>query len=265
MSYCLSLRGVSKSYEAGVRGCSAAVRVLRDVDLDVRAGEIVGISAAPSAGKTTLLMCAAGLIRPDRGTISWFGSTPKRERDARPEGIAYASDRPFPYGFLSARESLEYAAVVRDLPLRDSASRVTGVLERTGLDAVAHRRVDALDGSQLSRLAMAGVLLARPRLILVDDLASGGDADTGHTLTHLLCAAAVDGTGVVLAGRLMAWLSSDSPRPRVPIRMVSLVGGRIEPTSDQPVGPARRSGMTVMPARVAEFARPATAQENEAR
>ena len=59
MSDCLSLRGVSKSFEAGVRGCSATVRVLRDLDLDVFAGEIVGVHAAPSSGKTTLLMCAA--------------------------------------------------------------------------------------------------------------------------------------------------------------------------------------------------------------
>ena len=121
MSYCLSMRGVWKSYDAGVRGCSATVTVLRDVDLDVASGEMVGIAAAPVSGKTTLLMCAAGLLRADRGYVTWFGRPPRRDASARPEGIALAGDRPFPYGFLSIREAVEYAAIVRDLPLRDSA------------------------------------------------------------------------------------------------------------------------------------------------
>jgi len=265
MSDCLSLRGVSKSYEAGIRGCSAAVRVLRDVDLDVSAGEIVGVTAAPSAGKTTLLMCAAGLLRPDRGSVSWFGGPSRRDGAARPDGIAYAGDRPFPYGFLSAREALEYAAIVRDLPLRDSAARVTHALERTGLAAIADRRVDALDGGQLSRLALAGVLLAHPRLILVDDLASGCDAETAHELVFLLCAAAVEGAGVLIAGRLVPWLASDAARPRASIRLVSLVAGRIEPAADQSIGALRRAAPAVMPARVAELPPGSTAQQNEAR
>src|SRR5688500_2067186 len=165
MTDCLSLRNVSKSYHAGIRGCSAAVTVLRDVDLNVFAGEIVAIAAAPAAGKTTLLMCAAGLIRPDRGAVSWFGGPPRRDGSGKPDGIAYAGDRPFPYAFLTTREALEYAAIVRDLPLRDSDARVTHALERTGLAALADRRVDGLDGGHLSRLALAGLLLAHPRLL----------------------------------------------------------------------------------------------------
>ena len=71
------MRGVWKSYDAGVRGCSATVTVLRDVHLDVSPGEMVGITAAPVSGKTTLLMCAAGLLRADRGYITWFGQPPR--------------------------------------------------------------------------------------------------------------------------------------------------------------------------------------------
>src|SRR5215207_6547815 len=80
----LSMRGVSKAYRAGLRGCSATVAVLRDVDLEARAGEVVGIVAARGAGKTTLLMCGAGLMRPDRGTVSWFGERPRADPAARP-------------------------------------------------------------------------------------------------------------------------------------------------------------------------------------
>ena len=265
MSDCLSLRGVCKSYDTGVRGCSASVRVLCDVDLDVAAGEIVAISAAPSAGKTTLLLCAAGMLRPDRGSISWFGG-PARRDGAPPDGIAYASDRPFPYGFLSIREALEYAAIVRDLPLRDSSVRVTRALERTGLAAFEERRVDSLNGAQLSRFGLAAALLACPRLILVDDLASGCDADTAHELVALLRLAAADGAGVLAAGKLVPWLASaDDASPCIPTRPVSLVAGRIEIGTVEPLGAPRRVPVPGLAARVAEHRSQSTAHQNGGR
>ncbi len=224
--------GVWKSYDAGVRGCSATVTVLRDVHLDVAPGEMVGIAAAPVSGKTTLLMCAAGLLRPDRGYVTWFGGPPRRDASARPEGIALAGDRPFPYGFLTIREAVEYAAIVRDLPLGDSARRVGDALERAGLGAIAHRRVDTLEGNALSRLAIASALLARPRLVLIDDFAPGCDADTFAQLLALLRGVARDGSGIVVAGRFATRLSAGADNADVRTRCFTLVAGRVEPTSD---------------------------------
>ena len=278
MSDCLSMRGVWKSYEAGERGCSATVSVLRDVQLDVSSGEIVGIVAAVASGKTTLLMCAGGLLRPDRGSISWFGGPARRDFSSRPDGIAYAGDRPFPYGFLNIREALEYAAIVRDLPVRDGADRVACALERTGLGAIADRRVDEIDGSALARLAVASSLLARPRLVLVDDLAPGYDADTAAELLAVLRGLAREGAAVVIAGRLAARLAALDAFPSQPqMRFLSLDGGRLESISERPAVAARRAAAplpngapheTSLPApraRVAELSPPSSAQENSAR
>jgi ABC-type multidrug transport system ATPase subunit len=268
MSDCLSMCGVWKSYDAGVRGCSATVSVLRDVHLDVAAGDIVGIAAAPASGKTTLLMCAGGLMRPDRGYVSWFGAPPRRDPTVRPEGIAFAGDRPFPYGFLTIREAVEYAAIVRDLPLQDSAHRVTHSLERTGLAAIAHRRVDTLDGNALSRLALATALLARPRLVLVDDFPAGCDADTASELLVLLHYLARDGAGVVIAGRFVARLSSGSlsPAPGA-TRLFTLVAGRVQPSVEQADVAARRVAAALPHAhtRVAEVSPSSAARENGGR
>ncbi len=278
MSDCLSMRGVWKSYEAGVRGCSATVSVLRDIQLDVSSGEIVGIVAAGASGKTTLLMCAGGLLRPDRGSISWFGGPARRDFSSRPDGIAYAGDRPFPYGFLNIREALEYAAIVRDLPVRDGADRVACALERTGLGAIADRRVDEIDGSALARLAVASSLLARPRLVLVDDLAPGYDADTAAELLAVLRGLAREGAAVVIAGRLAARLAALDAFPSQPeTRFLSLAGGRLESISERPALAARRAAaplpngaphetsLHAPRARVAELSPPLSAQENSAR
>ena len=262
MNDCLALRGISKTYTAGIRGCSATVRVLRDLDLDVSGGEVVGVYAPPASGKTTLLMCAAGLLRPDRGSVAWFGCAAKRD-GAIPDGIAYVSDRPFPYAFLSVREAVEYAAIVRDLPLSDHAARVSETLEHTKLAAVAHRRVDALDGAQTSRLALASALLARPRLLVVDDLGSGCDAPATRDILTLLRGCAAQGAGVLIAGRLVPWLAADDGplRVRADTRFVSLAGGRIE--AMRPPGVAPSGALPIAPARVAEWL-PSAAQ-NEAR
>jgi len=76
----LVLRGVSKTYRAGVPGCVAIARVLRGVDLVVRAGERVAVVGAPGSGKTTLLLVAAGALRIDAGDVRSIGAA----RSARP-------------------------------------------------------------------------------------------------------------------------------------------------------------------------------------
>lgn len=74
----LVVRGLRKSFLAGVQGCHARARVLRDVDLEIRTGEIVGVHGAVGSGKTTLLLCLAGLLKPDAGTITVCGAAPGR-------------------------------------------------------------------------------------------------------------------------------------------------------------------------------------------
>ena len=271
------MRGVWKAYEAGVRGCSATVSVLRDLHFDVSAGEIVGVVAAAASGKTTLLMCAGGLLRPDRGTVAWFGGPARRDCSSRPDGIAYAGDRPFPYGFLTIREALEYAAIVRDLPARDGADRVARALDHTGLAAFAHRRVDAVDGGALARLALATALLARPRLLLVDDLPPGANADTTAELLAVLRGVASDGAAVVIAGRLVARLAAlELVNSAVRTRFLTLASGRLESGTERPSVAARRAAAAlpngapldasqlVTRARVAELPPPSTARENGA-
>lgn len=65
----LSIRALSKVYRAGLAGCAATVRALDDVSLDVERGEVLAVVGPGSAGKTTLLRCAAGLLTPDSGTV----------------------------------------------------------------------------------------------------------------------------------------------------------------------------------------------------
>lgn len=268
MPPCLTMRGVAKAYEAGIRGCYAAVTVLRQVDLDVDCGELVALIGAPAAGKTTLLLVAAGLLRPERGVISWFGHKPSGNGASRPAGIAYVGDRPFPYGFLTVQEALEYSAIVRELPLTDNG-RVASALDRVGLAPFADRRVDALDRSLLARLSLAAGLLIDPRLLLVDELPSGCDARTAADVLGVLREVAGGGAGVVVAGYALTSLAVgavgarplDSPAAA---RALLLHDGRLRPLGNA-AGLLRAPASAVTPARVAELMKGGAAARHRAR
>ena len=192
----LSLRDVHRSYRAGVAGCSATVQALRGVDLEVDPGEIVAIVGERGAGKTTLLQCAAGQLRPDRGTISWFGITGDAAR--RPPGVVYVPEKAVYYSSLTVREALEYYATVTEVAISQRSTQVSDVLRRCSLASDTDRRIQTLTDAQLRRLGLAQALLASPRLLLVD---SGSDrgrpADNASMLTDL----ASHGVGVVVASR----------------------------------------------------------------
>lgn len=100
----LLMGGVDKSFGAGVRGCSAEVRVLAGAALVVGAGEIVGVAGEPGSGKSTLLLCAAGRVRPERGSVAWYGLS------AVAAGVRAHTPR-----YLDLRDAFERREMVRAL------------------------------------------------------------------------------------------------------------------------------------------------------
>lgn len=72
--FALSIAALNKTICAGTSTCCCRVRVLCELDLALWPGEMVALTAARGSGKTTVLQCAAGLLRPDAGTIRWFGA-----------------------------------------------------------------------------------------------------------------------------------------------------------------------------------------------
>ncbi len=150
MTRVLSLRAVQKSYRSGVPGCSAAVRVLRRVDLDVAPGEVVGVVGAPGAGKSTLLLCAAGLLRPDAGTVE------------RPRAGSYVSVLPPAYQWMAV---LDMVSLLIRLP---RAAAIRESLDRVGLGGDLARPVGQLSSDALARLHVACLLVTLPVLALID-------------------------------------------------------------------------------------------------
>lgn len=190
---------------------------LRDVGLQVRQGELVGLVGPAAAGKTTLLRLAAGAVAPDRGSVRIAGH-PAHSATAR-RVAGYAPAQPvFPPG-LTVRGALEYYAWFHGPA--SAASQVAAALELADLGAYAHRHPAALPFGALRRVGLAQAALGSRRLLLLDETLDGCDPAARTTLGARLGAWVWNGGAVVLATRDLAAVE------RLADRVVILKGGRV--------------------------------------
>ena len=188
--------------EANVRfGGHAAVR---DVDLDVEAGHITGLIGPNGAGKTTTFNVITGLQEPVSGKVILDGEdiTGAKAHVRARKGIARTFQRLEVFGSLTARENLLTAAEIRRSWSRDRSidpqAEVERLLDRVGIRSVAHERVDAMP-TGLARLVELGRALAtRPRVLLLDEPASGLDETESESFADLLLDLAGEGMGILL-------------------------------------------------------------------
>ena len=165
MSTVLNLETVSRRYGNG--------RGVREVSLDIAAGEIYGLIGPNGAGKTTLLKIIVGLLRPDAGTVRLFGFSLAygfEQAMARVGSLIETADA---YEYMNARDNLKLAArFYPDLP----KTRIDEALEQVGLAAYRHEKVRGYSLGMKQRLGLASALLANPQFVVLDEPANGLDA-----------------------------------------------------------------------------------------
>jgi heme ABC exporter ATP-binding subunit CcmA len=186
----LVLSGVHKRY--GARA------VLAGVELTVDSGTLVSITGANGAGKTTLLRLAAGLLAPERGSITVCGLDPERDGGAYRSRIGFlsAGDRGL-YPRLTVARNLEFAARLGMLERRRLRPAVEEAIERFGLDELARRRVDRLSTGQRQRVRLAATLIHDPDLVLLDEPANSLDDAGIASLEEALADVTLRGGAVV--------------------------------------------------------------------
>jgi putative ABC transport system ATP-binding protein len=178
------LRGVSKTYGEG----AAAVPALREVDLDIRAGEFVAILGPSGSGKTTLLNIIGGIESADRGTIVVAGQdiSGRRPRDLGAFRRAHVG---FVFQFFNLIPTLtayENVQVVMELTGQGDRSRITDLLGAVGLSDRAAHFPAQLSGGEQQRVSIARALATDPELLLADEPVGALDVATGRRVLGLL-------------------------------------------------------------------------------
>jgi ABC-2 type transport system ATP-binding protein len=181
-------RGLVKRYKE--------VLAVDHVDLNVRGGDVYGFLGPNGAGKTTTLRMALGLIVPTEGTVELFGRDPMRQGARALEGVAGFVEAPRFYPYLTARKNLELLAA---LDGDGAAARIDEVLDIVELAPRAGHRVGGYSHGMRQRLGIAAALLRRPRLLILDEPATGLDPAGMRDMRQLIRRLADDGITVLLS------------------------------------------------------------------
>jgi ABC-2 type transport system ATP-binding protein len=188
----LEVRGLVKRYGELV--------AVGGVDLTVEAGDVYGYLGPNGAGKTTSLRMMLGLIRPTAGSVRVFGRDPQETVKAL-DGVAGFVEAPTFYPYLSGRRNLELLA---GFDGDGAAGRIDQALEAVDLAGRACDRVGGYSHGMRQRLGIAAALLRDPKLLLLDEPATGLDPGGMRDMRQLVRRLAGQGITIVLSSHLLA-------------------------------------------------------------
>lgn len=171
--------------------------ILRDLELEIPAGQYVALLGANGAGKSTLLKILSTLVAPSSGTLQLFGRTLKSECAAIRARIGLIGHQSMLYHDLSALENLEFFARLYGVPA--PRRRALDLLDQLGLKARAGDAVKSFSRGMAQRVAIARALLHDPELLLADEPFAGLDAPSTDLLEKTLTGLHAAGKTIILA------------------------------------------------------------------
>ena len=218
----LTTHALSKTY-----GSRQAVK---DLNLEVRGGEVFGFLGPNGAGKTTTIRMALGLIRPTEGRVEILGNDVQTDGARVLPRVGAIVETPALYGYLSGRNNLKaFAYMLGGLP----DSRLDEVLDLVGLAARQKDKVRSYSTGMKGRLALAVALLNDPELLILDEPANGLDPAGIVEMRDLLRGLAASGKTVFISSHVLAEVQQICDRVAI-INLGELV--RVAPVAELVAG-----------------------------
>jgi putative ABC transport system ATP-binding protein len=197
----ISLHQVTKTYETPAGKFAA----LKNVDLEIRPGQFVGIVGKSGSGKSTLLNLVAGIDRPSTGSVAVAG-TEIQSLSENKLAAWRGRNVGFVFQFFQLLPTLTAAENVmlpmdfsKSVPLRERRKRAVALLERVGVGLHADKLPATLSGGEQQRVAIARALANEPPLVLADEPTGNLDSVTATAILDLFRFMANEGTTVVIA------------------------------------------------------------------
>lgn len=191
---------------AGVKRSFGAVHAVREVTFTAAPGRVTGLVGPNGSGKTTLMLMLASLLQPDAGRMSLGGVDPVADPAGVRRLLGWMPDSLGAWPSLTAREVLVATAQLYDLSRDAARARADELLALVDLSALAASPARVLSRGQKQRLALARALVHDPRVLLLDEPASGLDPQARIALRVLLRRLAAEGRTVLISSHVLSEL-----------------------------------------------------------
>ena len=195
----VTLTGVTKTFPVPFQRRS--IVAVRDLNLEVEAGQIYGLLGPNGSGKSTTLKIILGLVMPTCGEARIFG----RESDqvASRESVGFLPESPYFYKFLTGEETLRFYGKLCGLRGASLKKRVEEMLELVGLTTARTRRLAGYSKGMLQRIGLAQALIQEPALLVLDEPTAGVDPAGAREIRDLILALKSRGITVLLSSHLL--------------------------------------------------------------
>jgi putative ABC transport system ATP-binding protein len=215
-------KGISKDFGDG----ASSIRVLHDIDIGFKAGELSMLVGPSGCGKTTLISIIAGILSASAGDVSVFGQELSRLKDTplvkfRLKNIGFIFQQYNLLPTLTAAENAAVALAAGGMSRKPATERAAAMLERLGLGDHVNKFPNQLSGGQQQRVAIARALVHEPRLVVCDEPTAALDAASGHRVMELMREIAVS------ADRACIVVTHDNRVFNFADRIIEMEDGRI--------------------------------------
>lgn len=191
----LSARQLSKRY--------SGLHVVHNVNVTVRAGEVVGYLGPNGSGKTTTARMLAGLLEPSNGTVEYNGRDIHDDLLEFRKRLGYIPEEPFLYPFLSGREYLELVGRLREMPEALLAAKIDGFLRLFNLSGAADQSIASYSKGMRQKIVISAALLHDPEVVIFDEPETGLDVTTTMMLRHLVRTLASRGKAILYSSHIL--------------------------------------------------------------
>jgi ABC-2 type transport system ATP-binding protein len=181
----------------------SGLRVVRDVNVTIRPGEIVGYLGPNGSGKTTTARMLAGLLEPSSGIVEYDGRDIRSGPLAFRRLLGYVPEEPYLYPFLSGREYLQLVGRLRDVSEDVLAAKIDRFLQLFGLSAAGDQSISSYSKGMRQKIVISAALLHDPAVVIFDEPETGLDVATTLMLRHLVRTLAARGKAILYSSHIL--------------------------------------------------------------
>jgi len=220
----ISIQNLSKEFAVPFR--REPVHAVRNLSLEIPAGEVYGLLGPNGSGKSTTMKILLGLVSPTSGSSSIFGIRSQLVESR--ENVGFLPENPYFYKYLTGLETLLFYGKLCGLSGNSLKEKAHALLTTVGLSDAADRRLSGYSKGMLQRIGLAQALVGDPRLLVLDEPTAGVDPAGSHDIRDLILQFKSQGITVLLCSHLLNQVQEICDRIGIMNQGVLVAEGRIE-------------------------------------